>query len=96
MKQEIKSVMVRTGQGNIIPDTVAADELPVLEKIWGADNIEVVGTIRTEDFDLGGEAQRLVSRYGRNPVEAVYGASCALLPQILRASAGGRASASSR
>lgn len=93
MKQDIKSVMVRTGQGNIIPDVVAADEIAILEHIWGADNVEVVKTLRSEEFDLGGEAQRLVSRYRREPVEAVYGARCALLPQLFKAPASRKSAA---
>lgn len=84
MKLEIMRVMVRVGQGSIIPDEVASDELPILAHIWGADNVRTGDVTRVEEFDLAGERNRLFSRYGRSPVEAIYQKDCVLLPQLVK------------
>lgn len=57
----------------ILPAVVPAHELPVVQAVFGEDNVEQVREAGEVELDAAIEAERLVSKYGQGALESAFG-----------------------
>lgn len=75
---------IRVNSDNILPIEFLADELPILQGIWGSENIQGVEQVGTREIETEPERARLFMKYPRDRVEAVYQKDGLLLEQVIR------------
>lgn len=75
--------LVRVNSNNILPIEFLADELPILQGIWGSENIQDVTPIGTRDVTVETELPRLFMKYPTEKVEDIYQKNGLLLGQML-------------
>lgn len=69
------AVMITRDAMTILPRDLPEHELPVVQAVFGEDNVQVLGPVedQTVTLDSSLEAERLAGKYGTDALEKAYG-----------------------
>lgn len=69
------TVMVTRDPMTILPATVPVHELPIMQAVFGEDNVNPVDSAKpgVVELDVDGEATRLENKYGPEALEKAHG-----------------------
>ncbi|MGC4395998.1 hypothetical protein [Hydrogenophaga sp. T2] len=71
------ALMITRDPMTILPREVPEHELPIVQAVFGEDNVEVQGAVEgaSVELDPSQEAERLAGKYGTDALEKAYGAN---------------------
>ncbi len=73
MHCDLHHVRVRRDAQTTTPTTIAAHELPILQVLYGIENVEDSALTGTYPIDEKQEYKRLVLKFGEEVVRSIYG-----------------------